>query len=190
MNALGVFLPSVRRRSTYLELLVYTAGSVFGASVTVSLAVLMGVFIPAIAGSPAIVGTALVACIVVAREADWLRFPIPSRNGQIPPSVATKGYPVAHLQFGFEMGTGLRTFLPTAAPHFLVACLVIFVHSPLMVLPIGVGFGISRAANLWLSYFGLDRQVWSDAGRWDRCFRTCFAVLTGVGAIVSVLSVT
>src|SRR5262245_30587809 len=42
---------------------------------------------------------------------------LPANRRQIPPEVLMGRGGMGVFQFGFEIGTGMRTFLPTAAPH-------------------------------------------------------------------------
>ncbi|CUR62560.1 membrane hypothetical protein [metagenome] len=49
------------------------------------------------------------------------------------------------LQFGFEMGTGLRTFMTSVLPHAIALCALFFLPTADAVLA-GFGFGAGRAA--------------------------------------------
>ena len=48
------------------------------------------------------------------------------------------------LQFGYEIGTGARTFLPTAAPHVIAAYLVFAVPTLSGAVLLGAAFGVGR----------------------------------------------
>lgn len=71
---------------------------------------------------------------------------LPQRRRQIPRAVLSMGGPrLGPLQFGFELGTGVRTYLPTALPH--VAALMVGLLSPswLWCVAASVGFGVGRS---------------------------------------------
>jgi hypothetical protein len=65
------------------------------------------------------------------------------------------------MQFGFEMGTGARTYVPTSAPYILA--LAIFLLGPAIGTAIvaGIGFGIGRSAVL-MGWFVRSAQSESD----------------------------
>lgn len=76
----------------------------------------------------------------------WLRAPhrLPQNRRQVPGWV-TETHPAGFGIFGFEMGTGLRTFSTTALPHLLAIGMF---ASPGALAPLagGIGFGIGRYA--------------------------------------------
>lgn len=124
-------------------------------------------------------GVVVAAMVAVAlREWHLVAYPVPSRNAQIPESVATKPYPFGPLQFGFEMGTGLRTFLPSASPHLLALSVVLIPAGVLAALAAGVGFGACRAANLWFTTVGVTRDDWLAAGGREPLLRAVFGTLS------------
>lgn len=100
----------------------------------------------------------IAAVAVLGREAGWWHFPVPENRRLVPERVQ-------HLrewgagQFGFEMGTGMRTYSPSALPHLCLAAV-------LLVLPFGgafaaaAGFALGRLAMPVLS------NAWSDDGAW------------------------
>jgi hypothetical protein len=61
------------------------------------------------------------------------------------------------FQFGFELGTGVRTYLPTAAPHVLALLLLLGTVSLPESLAAGVGFGVGRGALQLLTAMSSDR---------------------------------
>ena len=63
------------------------------------------------------------------------------------------------LQFGFEMGTGMRTYSPSALPHLALAAVVLVVPLPLAP-AVAAGFAVGRFAMPVLS------NAWSDDGAW------------------------
>jgi hypothetical protein len=108
-----------------------------------------------------IVATAL---FVLAGECGLHRVALPHRRAQVPSAVIGTGGQAGALQFGFEMGTGVRTHMPSNLPYLpLVA--VLLVGNWLAALLAGLGFGLGRAA------MALGRHHSRDTTWWDRQWR-------------------
>lgn len=85
-----------------------------------------------------------VVVAVVAREASgrpWRRL---QNRRLVPQDIVARGQVEGPLQFGFEMGTGLRTFSPSALPHLLLF-LVVLAGGLAEGLAAGAGFALGRA---------------------------------------------
>lgn len=67
--------------------------------------------------------------------------------------------------FGFEMGTGMRTYLPSAFPLALVAGILILTPGVIAGALAGVGFGCGRTLMV------LARNRADDRDRWDQSFK-------------------
>jgi hypothetical protein len=80
------------------------------------------------------------------------------------------------LQFGFEMGTGVRTFMTSGLPHLLAVALLLLSGVPEAVLA-GLAFGAGRAWMTLSRLWSGDTDAW-DAGlvRWSRPLRVVLAV--------------
>jgi hypothetical protein len=107
---------------------------------------------------------ALLAAVVLAREIGLVRFPLPENPRLVPERVAQLGE-VGALQFGFELGTGMRTYSPSALPHLaLVGVLLVF---PLSAAPLlALGFALGRFAMPLLS------NAYADDGSWTTLWRS------------------
>jgi len=68
----------------------------------------------------------LVALPVLGREAGLLRFRVPE-NARLVPEDVQHLRQWGALQFGFEMGTGVRTYSPSALPHLVLVAVVLVV---------------------------------------------------------------
>ncbi|MGH3755226.1 MAG: hypothetical protein ACRDRP_21540 [Pseudonocardiaceae bacterium] len=102
-----------------------------------------------------------VALFVLAGECGLHRVALPHRRAQVPSAVIGAGSDAGALQFGFEMGCGVRTHLPSNLPYLpLVA--VLLVGGWATALLAGLGFGLGRAA------MALGRHHCRDAPWWDR----------------------
>lgn len=86
----------------------------------------------------------------ILRDLRVFRFPLPQSHRQVPRSVFRRGSTVAAAQFGFELGTGLRTYLPSTQPYLLALAVWLLASEYQDALLAGVGFGLGRGLMaLW-----------------------------------------
>ncbi|MEV8372842.1 hypothetical protein AB0P21_08885 [Kribbella sp. NPDC056861] len=107
---------------------------------------------------------------------------LPQNRRLVPQSVIPHADFRGPLQFGFEMGTGVRTFTPTALPHALVL-VVLLIGGLGPGLLAGLGFGIGRALMPLARTYSGDPEGWDNAmlGKMTRIGRT-----SAIGFICSV----
>lgn len=150
----------------------------------VSGALLTGLLVGAVAGwleplprswRVALVGTLLVAILAFELAGRPLRLPQNARA--VPQTIIDGPWVRAPLQFGFEMGTGLRTFMPTALPHALVL-LVLGLGGLGPGLLAGLGFGFGRVL------MPVVRSLSPSPRRWDARLEQLLA-WTGRGTAVA-----
>lgn len=91
---------------------------------------------------PAVVAAALGA--VLLKEAGVLRITLPENRRLVPESVFRLGRHLGPLQFGIEMGTGARTYLPSGLPYAGAVAVLLLASAP-GALCAGAGFGLGRA---------------------------------------------
>lgn len=101
------------------------------------------------------------ALFVLAGECRLHRVTLPHRRAQVPSAVIGTGEQAGALQFGFEMGTGVRTHMPSNLPY-LPLVMVLLVGNWAAALLAGLGFGLGRAA------MALGRHYSGDTAWWDR----------------------
>jgi hypothetical protein len=147
-----VLLPPHRRRSLfdYRILGAYMGGTTAGALLTAVAAWLASGFTEPL---PVSVRLALLgACaglVVLSRHgvlAGAIR--VPEAKRQIPAEVFGGSLVRGAFIFGFELGTGVRTYVSSAIPYFLL--LIVLVGRPTFAaaVAIGLGFGVGRALPL------------------------------------------
>ena len=124
----------------------------------------------------------LVAFVVLGRELGLWRFAVPENARLVPEDVQHRAQWGA-LQFGFEMGTGMRTYSPSALPHLVLAAVVLVVPLPVAPL-VAAGFAAGRFAMPVLS------NAWSDDGGWTELWSAAEPVLRPVLACASVGALT
>ena len=124
-----------------------------------SVAAVLGALPQALVPAPVRAGLlGLAALAVLARELGLWHFAVPENARLVPEDVQHRAQWGA-LQFGFEMGTGMRTYSPSALPHLVLAAVVLVVPLPVAPL-VAAGFAAGRFAMPVLS------NAWSDDGGW------------------------
>ncbi|MGH3788290.1 MAG: hypothetical protein ACRDRG_17485 [Pseudonocardiaceae bacterium] len=116
------------------------------------------------AGVPAALIVA-VALFVLAGECGLHHIALPHRRAQVPSTVIAAGGDPGALQFGFEMGCGVRTHMPSNLPY-LPLMMVLLVASWAAAVAVGFGFGLGRAATALGRHHSRD-STWWDA-QWQR----------------------
>ena len=89
---------------------------------------------------------ALVAAVLLAvalKEAGVVSYRLPENRRLVPESVFRLGRHLGPLQFGVEMGSGARTYLPSGLPYVAAVAVLLLAPVP-AALCAGVGFGLGR----------------------------------------------
>jgi hypothetical protein len=108
---------------------------------------------------------AAMALFVVAGECGLHRMVLPHRRAQVPSTVIASGGDAGALRFGFELGSGVRTHMPSNLPYLpLIAVLLVSTWPAALVT--GLGFGLGRAAMALGRYYSRDGGWWDD--QWQR----------------------
>jgi hypothetical protein len=126
----------------------------------------------------AILGAAVLG---VLREFQVLRFPLPQNARLIPQRVLQYRPYTGVLQFGFELGTGVRTYVSSSAPYVLVVAVLAGGQGLAVALVAGLGFGVGRGLTAALS-----NQTGGDA--WDAMIMSRLSWVTRttmIGVLVS-----
>ncbi|GAB3891587.1 hypothetical protein GCM10029964_065000 [Kibdelosporangium lantanae] len=153
------------------------AGGAVSATVLVTVGSLLRVPIPPLARW-LVVGAVLVA--VLLRQAGVLSFVLPENRRLVPETVFRLGRVLGPLQFGLEMGTGVRTYLPSGLPYVGAAAVLMTASWPLA-LCAGLGFGLGRALMTAAS-LRYNAESWYQA--WRDHART-LAMVTSAAFVVS-----
>jgi hypothetical protein len=123
------------------------------------------------------------AVVVLGRELGLWRLPVPENARLVPEDVQHRAHWGA-LQFGFEMGTGMRTYSPSALPHLVLVAVLLVVPLPLSPL-VAAGFAAGRLAMPVLA------NAWSDDGGWSEVWAGAeprvrpLLACAGVGAVLA-----
>lgn len=131
-------------------------------------------WLPVRVGLLVVLALAALADDVLGRGWRW-----PQNARQVPQAIRHREPRVAMLQFGFELGTGLRTFVTSRAPYVIVGVLLLGGLPVVPALALGAGFGAGRAlmpvTRMWHHATGdWDRRL-EDASRWVKVTATALA---------------
>lgn len=128
----------------------------------------------------------LAALLCVLRDTGTLRLPLPQNARQIPQEVLQRRLLRGSLQFGFELGTGVRTYVTASAPY--AVAVAVLLHGGLgPALLAGAGFGAGRALTPLLRLASRDVAAWDERlERRGRALKTATAsaVLLALAAAV------
>lgn len=138
----------------------YGAGTMLGALTTAIIAlVLSGLASPVPAGwSAGLVAAFAVAAIL--RDLGVVSFWLPQNERQVPQEVFAFGRARGAFQFGYELGTGVRTYVTSTAPFVVLLGVILFADGGLVALAAGFGFGLGRAVMPLARYLSDQRHAW------------------------------
>jgi hypothetical protein len=113
-----------------------------------------------------------------------IHFDLPGARRQIPESVFWGNRALGSLQFGFELGTGVRTFMTASAPLALCAALLLGIVPGWIAVASGAAFGLSRGLVPIAKWLSGNPKTWlqalngsADSGLYQR--------LAGPGAFIA-----
>ncbi|MFC4496882.1 hypothetical protein ACFPA8_22390 [Streptomyces ovatisporus] len=101
------------------------------------------------------------ALVALLRDTGVLRFPMPQNARQIPQDVLQRDLMRGTLQFGFELGTGVRTYVSASAPYVIALGVLLAGDGILTAVAGGIGFSLGRALS------PVVRLASGDVGAWD-----------------------
>jgi hypothetical protein len=160
----------------------FGVGLVLGASVVAFTAAILGGLVQALVPEQVRLGLlGGLALAVLLREAGLISLPVPENRRLVPEVVLQRGRMLGPIQFGFEMGTGMRTYSPSALPHLVLLAIVLAIPLPGAMLA-AVGFAAAR----WIMAAASIGH--SDAGEWSaswQAHKRFFAVSTTLAVLVS-----
>lgn len=147
-----MLLPLERRRSLFdfKVLAAYLAGTTSGALLTALVAwVLSGFVEPLSSGLRTILLLTGAMFIWLCKHGPLSGYiALPESRRQIPAEVFGGSITRGAYRFGFELGTGVRTYIPSAAPYILLLTVVLAHITLANAILVGFGFGLGRAVPL------------------------------------------
>jgi hypothetical protein len=126
------------------------------------------------------VAVVAVTVLCLLRDLGAVRCRLPQNARQIPQEVLQRDLVRGTLQFGFELGTGVRTYVSASLPYALAAGVLL--HGGLTTaLLAGTGFALGRAATPAL------RLASGDVAGWDARLDTRLKTVKAGSAAVAAL---
>ncbi len=117
-----------------------------------------------------------VALLGVLRDGGVVTIPLPQNARQVPQDVLRRSPGRGALRFGFELGTGVRTYVSATAPYVLAVAVLLGGQRPQVATLAGVGFGAGRAATPLL------RRASGAVEGWDADLNARLRVITVAGS--------
>ena len=149
-----------------VNILTFATACVVGGSTTgLALAVLGGLIPTPHSPGFAVAGVIALSFIALLRDLGITRFWMPENRRQVRQTVLRLRPLVGDAMFGFELGTGARTFVPATAPYLVAAAVLTLGDGIMPGLATGVGFGLDRGLVV------VDRMLRRDRDRWDSTMR-------------------
>ena len=112
---------------------------------------------------------------------------LPQRGWQVPRDAFNRSFVAGAARFGFELGLGFRTYVPSALPYVLLASILLAGFAYPAALALGIGFGLARGL---VPVFGIATRdpAWERlSGDRGRLFiRTAWGLVAMVGATAAV----
>ena len=87
---------------------------------------------------------------------------LPQNRRVVPQSIYLKGRRTGALQFGFELGTGVRTYITNSLPWIAVATAIFQTHGLSEPFLLSVGFSIGRALTVPAIRLGSGSNSWAN----------------------------
>jgi hypothetical protein len=126
--------------------------------------------------------------IAVLREFHILNVALPENARQIPQEVFAKGPLLGPFQFGFELGTGVRTFVTASLPYVLAAAVWLYATDYGIALLAGVSFGLGRAGMTAARYWSGATERWDERLERRMTWLSPAALLTGIAAAAMIIA--
>jgi hypothetical protein len=174
-----VLLPAGRRgtRSDVRMVAAYLGGTLLGSLLTVTVAWVLSGFaavVPATWRAALLGAGALVVCL--AKDGPLVeRVTLPESRRQIPAEVFNRSLIQGAFSFGFQLGTGVRTYVPSSAPYVLLLAILLGWLTFGWALLLAVGFGLGRAVPLIIYLVAMDRTRFaSESYRQRNAFAATF----------------
>lgn len=163
----------------------FCAGLVTGGLLSAAVLLVVGSLLRLVAPTPVWLGLMAVWFVVMSlRELGVVSFPMPQNARLVPESVFRHGPVLGPFEFGYEMGTGVRTYVTSSLPYLLVPMVALF-STPATAVAAGVGFGLGRSLmtlmNLSYDHDGGWDLAW---GRIQRQLQTALLLMFAAGAVL------
>ena len=138
----------------------FTAGAAAGGILSAAVLRAAGAALAPVPAAVRVGVLLMVATLAVLRDLGVMRVALPENRRLIPHTVFLAHPWRAAAQFGFELGTGVRTYVSASAPYVLAAGLLLLAPAWTVTLTAGAAFGLGRSAIVWMRFAAPDRERW------------------------------
>ena len=158
------------------DIAIFVLASALGGGTTGLMLVVLGGLVPSVPLNRVVwLIVAAVAILLLLRDCRVLKYQLPENRRQVPQTIYRLPSTLGDFVFGFELGTGVRTFVPASAPYLGCLTVVLFAQSIYPGIISGSAFGLSRGL------VAVDRIVRRNRGRWDEALMRLTPFLPRVG---------
>ena len=126
-----------------------------------------------------VAGLAVLFCVALARDLGLVGFWLPENRRQVRQTVLRLRPVVGDVMFGFELGTGGRTYVPATAPYLAAVAVIVASDGFVPGLVVGAGFGLGRGLVV------VDRMLRRNRERWDQTVKLYAKALPVVGLVAT-----
>jgi hypothetical protein len=162
---------------------IFNVGLLLGGATTASVILVASGLLSVVPETARFAVVLVFAAAAVSRDVRIMRFRLPAPTRQVPETVFARGPVRSALQFGFELGTGVRTQIPASAPYIVAAALALLGPGVITTLATGIAFGAGRAI------MPLIRVAQTDTPGWDDLLKRRYRKIMGVSAVLCALAV-
>lgn len=124
----------------------------------------------------------LVGVIAVLRDLGVVRLRLPQNARQIPQDVLRAGPIRGAVQFGMELGTGMRTYVSASTPYLLALAVLLAGQRWQAAVLAGLGFGVGRAASPLIRYLS------GEGDGWDARLGVRLRLITVAGSVTATVA--
>ena len=124
-------------------------------------------------------GLAVLFCVALARDVGLVRFWLPENRRQVRQTVLRLLPVIGDAMFGFELGTGARTYVPATAPYLAAVAVIVASDGFVPGLVAGAGFGLGRGLVV------VDRMLRRNRQGWDKTMKRYAKALPVVGLVAT-----
>ena len=128
-----------------------------------------------------IVALVALAAFTLARDFRMIAVRLPENRRLIPEVVFRQGPITAAARFGYELGTGVRTYVPSTVPYLAGAAILLLQPPMIHAVAVGAAFGLGRFLMPVL------RFTTNDVAAWDATLKRRSAALVATAAVVATL---
>lgn len=165
----------------------FTIGLLAGGVATASALWLVSGLATPIPPSWRAIAVAVIAGAAVLRDIGLLRLKLPQNARQIPQEVFQRNLLTGSAQFGFELGTGVRTYVTSSAPYVVAFAILLTADGYIPALLTGLGFGAGRALTPLMRVGSGSPDQWDD--RLERRLRAVTVSVCSTLAVVAIMRV-